>query len=199
MREGKAKVLTDSEINRLFKIISVERHSNRNHAIFMMSLALGLRVGEIASLRVDDVLGSDDELRDHFQIKKANSKTNRNREVYLTNNRVRKSLSRYLEERKHKEGVAFHPNSYLFRSQKGNGFTGNSLQMMMKRMFKKAGLPDTVSSHSGRRGFATKLISQQGIDIKSVSVLMGHSNISQTAQYVETNPDLLKKVVAGAF
>jgi integrase/recombinase XerD len=65
-------------------------------------------------------------------------------------------------------------------------------------MFKKAGLPATVSSHSGRRGFATKLITN-GIDIKSVSVLMGHSNISQTAQYVETNPDLLKKVVAGAF
>jgi integrase/recombinase XerD len=44
-----------------------------------------------------------------------------------------------------------------------------------------------------RRTFATRLI-ERGVDIKAVSRLMGHANISMTAQYVEDNPVRLKRI-----
>lgn len=198
MREGKAAVLTKNELDRLFKIIKTERHAIRNAAIISMSFGLGLRIGEIATLRVSDILSADGGIRDHFQIKKINSKTNKNREVFLTNPRVRRSLEKYLQQRRDLEGVAFNTSSHLFRSQKGASFTANTMQQLVKRLFRKSGLPETASSHSGRRGFATALISS-GVDLKSVSVLMGHSNVNQTAQYAQENPDVLKNVAATAF
>jgi len=195
MREGKAKVLSPDEFNRLMRVVAVEMYPQRNSAIMMLSFGLGLRVGEISSLIVSDVVADDGTMRDHFQIKKRNSKTRQNREVFLSNTKVRKSLMSYLDHRRERDGVAFNVNAPLFKTQKGMMFTGNSLQQTMKRLFRKAGLAEQVSSHSGRRGFATKLISS-GVDIKSVSVLMGHSNISQTASYAETNPVMLQQVAA---
>lgn len=195
MREGKAKVLSSEEFARLMRVVAVEMYPLRNSAVMMLSFGLGLRVGEIASLRIIDVMADDGTIREHFQIKKRNSKTRQNREVFLSNAKVRKSLMVYLDHRRDGDGVAFNMNAPLFKSQKGLPFTGNSLQQVMKRLFRKAGLPEQVSSHSGRRGFATKLISS-GVDIKSVSVLMGHSNISQTASYAETNPVMLQQVAA---
>jgi integrase/recombinase XerD len=198
MREGKAKVLAETEIARLLRVVSVERHPIRNTAILMMMFGLGLRVGEVASLRVGDLLGEDGELREVFNITRDRSKTRENREVFLSNAKVRRAVIAYLEFRRQQEGGDLHPGSHLFVSQKGGGFTANTMQMMVKQLFRKAGLPDTVKSHSGRRGFATRLISS-GVDIKTVSVLMGHANISQTAQYCETNPHVLKQVAAGAI
>lgn len=198
MREGKAKVLTDQEFTRLMKIAGAEMYAERNVGIIMLSFGTGLRVGEVASLNIDDVMAADGELRDHFQIKRANSKTRTNREVFLTNHKVRRSLITYLEFRREQDGDVFSYEAPLFRTQKGLRFTGNTMQQMLKRLFVKAGLPSSVSSHSGRRGFATRLISS-GVDLKSVQVLMGHSSVGQTGQYVDTNPDILRLVAAKAI
>lgn len=198
MREGKAAVLSEQELSRLFKIIKTERHAVRNLAIISMSFGLGLRIGEIATLRVSDVLSADGDIRDHFQIKKINSKTNQNREIFLTNQKVRRALEKYLQQRRDQEGLALNPSSHLFKSQKASHFTPNTMQQLVKRLFRKTGIPESASSHSGRRFFATNLISR-GFDLKSVSVLMGHSNVNQTAQYADANPNVLKKVAAGAF
>lgn len=197
MREGKAKVLTDTELSRLLKIISVDNHAERNTAIVMMSFGLGLRIGEIATLEIQDVLNEDNSIKDHFQIKRANSKTNQNREVFLSNQKVRRALRAYIDYRCDHDRVAMVPSSPLFRSQKGGAFTPNTMQQLMKRLFRRAGLPETTSSHSGRRSFATKLISH-GTDIKSVSVLMGHKSISQTAAYCTSNPDTLRLAASRA-
>ncbi len=66
------------------------------------------------------------------------------------------------------------------------------MQMLFKRLYIRAGLPD-ASSHSGRRTFATALI-EQGVDIKAVSSLMGHASVTMTAQYVQENPIRLRKI-----
>ncbi|OEJ64572.1 tyrosine-type recombinase/integrase [Magnetovibrio blakemorei] len=198
MREGKAKVLSEQEFTRLLRVISVEQHAERNTAIIMMSFGLGLRVGEISTLIVGDVLNQNNAIRDHFQIRRANSKTNQNREVFLSNPKIQRALRTYLDWRRDHDPVAITQTSPLFRSQKGGAFTPNSLQQMMKRIFRRAGLPESVSSHSGRRSFATKLITG-GIDIKSVSVLMGHRNISQTSEYCQSNPDVLRSAVVRAI
>lgn len=198
MREGKAKVLSKSEFTQLLHIVAAGPHAERNIAIIMMGFGLGLRVGEIATLQIEDVLNEDNSLRDHFQIKRINSKTNQNRDVYLSNPKVRRALRAYIDYRRNNDPVVMVPTSPLFRSQKGSGFTPNSMQQLLKRLYRRAGLPDTVKSHSARRSFATKLLAN-GVDIKSVSLLMGHANITQTADYVESNPHVLRAAVIHAI
>ncbi len=65
---------------------------------------------------------------------------------------------------------------------------------IFKQLYVKAGIKG-AKSHSGRRTFATRLI-ESGYDIKSVSILMGHSNIQTTARYISENPIRLGEMVA---
>jgi len=83
----------------------------------------------------------------------------------------------------------------LFVSQKGNGFTSNSLSHLMLKLYGSAGF-DGASSHSGRRSFATNILCS-GVDIVSLKTLMNHSNISTTAEYVSHNESYLKRAILG--
>lgn len=112
--------------------------------------------------------------------------------VYLANKQARKALSDYLHARAGAERVKPLPNAPLFRSGKAGAFTPNTMQMLFKRLFVAASLPD-ASSHSGRRTFATSLI-ERGIDIKAVSKLKGHGSISMSAKYAEDNPVRLHRI-----
>ncbi len=51
-----AKVLTEAERKRLLAVIANDRHSERNRLAIMLSFLAGLRVGEIAALKVSDVV-----------------------------------------------------------------------------------------------------------------------------------------------
>ena len=188
-REGKAKVLTTDELNRVIKLqASSKKHAMRNIALLYCSFALGLRAKELAALRVEDVFNTaTDALVDVIQLKSAYTKGNKQRDAYLSNMKLRKAISDYLGERK-----PYSANEPLFLSQKRGSFSPNTIQMLFARMYRQAGI-EGASSHTGRRTFATRLI-EQGADIKAVSTLMGHSSISMTAEYVENNPSRLSKL-----
>ncbi len=189
MREGQAKVLSEDELERVYTIAAAGRIGKRDTVLLDFSFMLGLRVKEMSALKVKDVTNSSGKILSEFRLTHKQSKgSNGGRAVYLTNKAVRKHLQTYLDSR---EGDL---NRWLFKSQKTQ-FTPNSLQMLFKRLYRKAGVKG-AKSHSGRRTFATTLI-EKGFDIKSVSVLMGHSSIQTTARYISENPVRLGEMVAG--
>jgi integrase/recombinase XerD len=126
------------------------------------------------------------------EVRLRRTKGNKPRVMYLTNPEVRAAVKRYLEERRQRHGLRL--EQALFLSQKDGGFSANSLQHLFGRLYRLAGI-DGASSHSGRRHFATNLI-HKGVDLKAVSVLMGHSSVAVTARYVDDNPHRLRKVIA---
>lgn len=197
MRAGKARVLTPAEVNdRLLPVVAAGRNGERNVAIMMLSFGLGLRVGEIAALDVQDVLNEDGTIKRSTWLKQKNSRTKKHsRELFIENEKVRKALEAYISHLLTMGDV--HMDAPLFKSQKGKRFTANSLQQRIAKMFKRAGL-DGCKSHSGRRSFATTLIARN-TDIKAVSTLMGHATVKQTAEYVETSPETLKKAASKAI
>jgi integrase/recombinase XerD len=191
---GKARVPTDSELKRLFSITKVGKHARRNAAMLSVSYRLGFRAKEISSLRIKDVLDDQGKLREECGLTGAMTKGGKPRIAYLTNPVVRQSINEYLDERRELEGILFNVRSPLFKSQKGNNFSPNTLQQLLRRLHDRAGIVGG-RSHSGRRWFATELISK-GIDIKAVSTLMGHSSVSMTASYAQDNPQRLRRIVA---
>ncbi|CAJ8041715.1 integrase family protein [Burkholderia pseudomallei] len=194
MREGQAKVLSESEFRRTVSVVKKEAHAKRNVALLYCSFGLGLRAKEMASLRIRHVLDDDGTLLDEVNLDGSMTKGGKQRHAYLTNPKVAVALRDYIDERREAEGILFNYDAPLFRSQKGGQFTPNTVQQLFRRMYTKARLQG-ASSHSGRRTFATTLI-EKGVDIKAVSKLMGHASIAMTARYVEDNPVRLKQISA---
>jgi integrase/recombinase XerD len=197
MREGQAKVLSDAEFRRVVNMVKKKAHAKRNIALLYCSFGLGLRAKEMAALKVKHVLGVDGALLEEFNLESSMTKGRKQRHVYLTNPRVVDAFRDYLDDRQKSEGILFNYEAPLFKSQKGNAFSPNTLQQLFHRLFRDARLQG-ASSHSGRRTFATNLI-EKGVDIKAVSTLMGHSSIAMTAQYVEDNPVRLKQICTDLF
>jgi integrase/recombinase XerD len=192
MREGQAKVLSEREFNRAVSAAKKKAHAKRNVALLYCSFGLGLRAKEMAALRIKHVLGVDGALLEEINLTGSMTKGRKQRHVYLTNPKVVGAISDFIDERKKHDGILFHLEAPLFKSQKGSSFSPNTLQQLFHRMYDDAKLQG-ASSHSGRRTFATKLI-ENGVDIKAVSTLMGHASIAMTAKYVENNPARLKQI-----
>tara|TARA_B100001123_G_C15080217_1_gene935326 strand:+ start:483 stop:992 length:510 start_codon:yes stop_codon:yes gene_type:complete len=162
-----------------------------------MSLFTGMRVGEVSQLKLKDVVNENWELKKEVVLRKEYTKTKKNRVVYLVHTEVRKSLEKYIGERRKMETIKETRNVMekpLFISQKNSSFSPRSLQRLYKDMMKSVGLDEMCSSHSFRRTFITNLITQ-GIDIKTVSTLAGHSSVQTTVDvYAVANPNKMENV-----
>lgn len=191
---GKAKVPTDAELKRLISVTRAAANARRNGAILAVSYRLGLRACEISALRVRHVLGEDGRIRDECRLTESMTKGSKPRVVYLSNPAVRQALREYLDDRRRREDILFNVEAALFKSQKGDSFSPNTMQQLMRRLHEHAGILGG-RSHSGRRWFATELIGK-GVDLKAVATLMGHRSISMTAHYVEDNPQRLRRIAA---
>jgi integrase/recombinase XerD len=193
-RRGKARVPTTAEVKRLFAVVKAGNYALRNAALVTMSYRLGLRAKELAALTIGDVEDAKGRLREECTLTAGMTKGGAPRIVYLTNPTVQAALKDYLADRWQQEDIVYCREAPLFRSQKGNHFSPNTMQQLLHRLHEDAGIVGG-RSHSGRRWFATELISK-GVDLKAVSVLMGHSSVGMTAQYAEDNPQRLRRIAA---
>lgn len=194
MKRGKARVPTDGERKRLSVMTEAGADGRRNVAILAFSYRLGLRAKEIASLTIRDVIDERGKMRPELTLSHWQTKGGKPRTVYLSNATVKRDLAAHLNARRAAEDVLFNLDAALFKSRKGNHFSPNTMQQLLARLHARAGIQGG-RSHSGRRWFATELIAK-GVDLKSVSVLMGHSSVAMTAQYAEDNPQRLRRIAA---
>ena len=183
-----AKVLTDAELKRVLAVVAQGQHARRNRIALLLSHYAGLRVGEIASLRWDDLLDSQGEIRSQFYLLAENTKTNEARAVHM-NARLMKELSRYKSCFKQEVGAS----DPLISSQKRGHFSANSLCQLFSRIYAEADIAG-ASSHSGRRWFITRL-AHSGISPKVIMTLAGHKSLATTQRYIDVNDELLAAAV----
>ncbi len=81
----------------------------------------------------------------------------------------------------------------LFRTQKNGAFSPNTLCQLFGELYRKAGIKG-ASSHSGRRGFITKL-AHSGISSKVIMELAGHKYLSTTQKYIEVDDRMKRAAV----
>lgn len=189
---GKAAVLASAQIKHVFRIAkSRARHADRAETIFALSIGLGLRAKELASLRWSDVYEPDGKVRQVVHLKAAYTKGAKTRDVFVSSPPLRKILANYREKRgPWSDGV---PDGALFRSQKGRHMTASSMARFLTGLYHEAGIQN-ASSHSGRRTLITGL-AERGIDLKAIAEIAGHSSIRTTAVYVETSPTRLARIL----
>lgn len=185
MKQGKAPFIPIDQLPHVLAACTGV-HSKRDQAMILFTHFLGVRAKELSLLKVSDVI-QNGRLVETVRLTRSITKGSKYREVFLMNADTRVVILEYLQQRRN-----ILPDEPLFLSQKGGGFSPNSIQRCIANIYKKAGIK--ASSHSGRRSFATRLI-QNGADIYSVKELLGHSTIATTQIYFYSSPERLKGAV----
>ncbi len=184
---SQARVLNPQELRRVLDHVATRRHSARNRAMLLLTHYAGMRVAEVAALRINDVLNGDSTIKGEVRLMPDQTKGKHARTVYL-NERMQKELAQYIKVIKIKD-----VRKPLFYTQKQAGFSANSLTQYFFYLYRSVGL-EGASSHSGRRSFLTGL-ANKGTAIHILKSLAGHRNISTTATYLYSSPDQLKAAV----
>ena len=92
---GQAKVLTDRELKKILLYISARSHATRNRCMFLLTHGSGMRVGEVAALRICDVLLKDGNIKDEIRLSAEQTKGDRARTVVLSD-RMQSEIRNYL-------------------------------------------------------------------------------------------------------
>lgn len=196
---AQARVLTDKELKLLLLYIATRKYAARDRAIVLMGFYGGMRIGEIVSTKILDVLAMDGTIKQEIFLTASQTKGKRGRTVTLSE-KLRKELQIYLQHRFNTKQLATVTNTddmskALFATQKkkNTGFTPNTGAYHLHMLYSAAGL-DGVSSHSGRRSFATTL-SAKGTALRTLMELMGHKQAQTTMRYCDVTADMKKAAV----
>jgi integrase/recombinase XerD len=184
---GQARTLTERELKRVLDYIAVHRHAARNRAMIMVTYYAGLRVGEVAKLKYGDIVAPDSTIKAEFQLATEQTKGGYARTVFVSE-KLRKELAIYVKTLRYRQA-----EQPLFRTQKREGFTANTLCQHFHWLYRRAGI-EGASSHSGRRTFITNLASK-GVGVRVLASLAGHRSISTTQTYIDVNDDQKRRAV----
>ncbi|NBS41797.1 hypothetical protein EBS80_04025 [bacterium] len=158
----------------------------RDTAVLELLFATGMRVSELASLKIDGINLN----RDEFSVRGKGDKV---RVVFLSDT-ARAACKAYLAARRD-------ASPYLFvshdRAKKGRAETGpltpRSIQRLVERYAKAAGITKRITPHTLRHTFATDLL-MNGADIRAVQSMLGHASITTTQVYTHVTNKHLKDV-----
>ena len=183
-----ARIPKEVEMKRLLAVVATTRYSTRNRVAVMLSYYAGMRVGEIASLKVGDVFDDVGNVRDQIVLKAAYTKTGEARSVFVSK-KLEKEITRYRSSL----DLTLDPDKPFMPTQRGTAFSANTLCQLFGELYSKAGI-DGASSHSGRRSFITTL-AHNGVSPKVIMTLAGHKHLTTTQRYIDVNDEMLKQAV----
>lgn len=184
---NQARTINAAELEKLLRVASSTKHPERNRVILLLTHLAGMRVGEVAAVKIGDVVLNDKRVLDQINLKASQTKGSQSRTVLL-NERMQAELAVYVKTLKN-----LSPNNPLFPTQRSIGFTANSLTQIVNGLYDKAGLQG-CSSHSGRRGFLTNL-AEKGVSVRVMMALAGHRNMATTQRYIDLRPGVLRNAV----
>jgi integrase/recombinase XerC len=179
------KALSETQVSELLDIESISRSPLRDRAMLEVLYGGGLRASELVGLDTGDVDLNSATLR-------VTGKGSKERMALIGKTCVA-ALKDYLAG----ERTPATSGSPLFTNGRGGRVAARTLQLVVKRWARAAGLSDDVSPHTFRHSFATHLLNN-GADLKTVQQLLGHESLATTQIYTHVSIERLKDAVKGA-
>lgn len=133
----------------------------------MTIYSCGLRLSELLELQISDI-----KVKEKLLLIRQ-SKGNKDR-LMAVSAQLLNALRDYYK--------IYQPKNYLFEGKSSEKYSERSVQQILKNSLKKAGIITPASVHTLRHSYATHLL-ENGIDIRIIKDLLGHSNIKTTEIY----------------
>lgn len=179
---GQARILTPREISAIFKVLQ----RPRDKAIFAVGIYTGLRVGEIVSLRTDQLFSDAGNVRHILKVKRTKKKNTVFNDIPI-HPKLKKALSDYRNDIELGAWLFPSPASstgHLTRAQAHNVLTA---------AFETMGLED-ASTHSMRRTCLTNM-SRAGVPLRTIQEISGHASLSDLQSYLAVDPDDKRRAI----
>ena len=164
------KVLTKEELSAFFNVCD----NFKFRTIFMLVYGSGLRIGEVANLRVEDIDSK------NMRIFVRAGKGNKERYTILPKQSLEMLREYWRKYRQQKR------RGIMFLSELGEPITVGVIRTHFRKYRKKAKINEKATVHTLRHNFATDLI-ERGVTLIQVKELMGHSNIRSTMAYIHVS------------
>lgn len=174
-RHGRAKVLTQSEIQLIF---SDGLDNGRDRTLFGVCLFSACRIRECCTLQTQDIYTPKGNVRPRLIIRKSNTKG----KLATRSIPVIEDLRRLL--------VEYYPMAgdvYLFPGRSDGHISEDSAARILRTACKQAGIIG-VSTHSFRRTALTQM-SNAGIPLRVIQEISGHRNLEQLQKYLEVSDE----------
>ena len=159
----------------------------RDRAIVECAYAAGLRISEIAGLRLVDLDLRRGEVRVMGKGRKERIGLLGGPASDAVSAYLRAGRPRLLARTDHAEGDA----GALFLNRRGTPLGPRGVRLRIERLVKRAGLPERTSPHTLRHSFASHML-EGGADLRVVQELLGHASLSTTQVYTHVSPGRLR-------
>jgi len=167
-------VLTRAEVRKLLEVTKNFKHK----LLISLLYSSGLRVSECVSLKIDDI----DIHEKMGTVRGGKGKKDRN---FILSDKLVEDLNAFLANRSDE-------NPYVF-NVKDRHIGVRQAQKIVSEAAKKAEIKKRVFCHALRSSFATHLL-EDGVDIRVIQELLGHSRLDTTQRYTKVSREQLRKV-----
>ena len=174
------EVLSPEDVEQLLNFKPTNMIEIRDMAIVELMYSSGLRVSETANINISDF----EENKTFLRVLGKGSKT---RLVPMGRFAIT-AINNWLMERE----KILNNTDALFLNSKGTRLTVRSIQLRLKKMAVKQGLPP-IHPHMLRHSFATHMLESSG-DLRTIQELLGHSSLSTTQIYTKLDYQHLAKI-----
>jgi integrase/recombinase XerD len=179
--------LAVQEIDALIAAIDLSSNEGeRNRAMLETLYGCGLRVSELVSLKISDLFFEEGFI-------KITGKGNKERFVPI-GKLTQKYIQIYQNEIRGNLTIKKGFEDTLFLNRRGNQLTRAMIFTIIKDLAVKIGLKKNISPHTLRHSFATHLL-ENGADLRSIQLMLGHESITTTEIYVHLDRSFLKEVM----
>lgn len=186
------KFLNLKQLKKLFDMPNIETKIGlRDKAILEVLFSTGLRVSELVSLNRNQINLKNIDKMDNYELNIV-GKGDRSRTVYFSQ-RALHWLKKYLDARTDNNDKALFVNYRLHKKDTERRLTVRSIERLVNKYAKMAGLPVLTTPHVLRHTYATDLLNQ-GVDLRIIQEFLGHKNIVTTQIYTHVTNRKLKDI-----
>lgn len=189
------KTIELNEIKKLFRYIytlkndfqKIDSYSYksiiRDIAVLELLFATGIRVAEVCSIKYADFSNNLNELT-------IIGKGDKQRTIHICNKEVKMAIKEYINNFKTK----IQNEEYFFINRFNKKLSEQSVRFMIKKYQELCNIQKHITPHMFRHSFATLLL-EEGVDIRYIQQLLGHSSISTTQIYTKVSLKQQKKIL----